>query len=674
MANFWEKDEVVGGQSQAQVNFWEQDALADNPPAPPPQPEAWSPALGLSRDLVNGIPVLGPMYTGAVDAVTTNIAGWLTGEDPQAIKDRVYARQDQYEEENPVLSTVGQMAGGVAAMAPLGMTAAGAKAFGVAPGQSLLARLGMGAISGGTIAGADAAVRGNDPMDVLATGAGGAILGAAGGAAAPYIGAAVSKAGAAGRKMLGLPPTSADVGISKPAADILTDVLAADGTLGNQAAVNMSQAGPRAMLADAGPNAASLLDTAIQSSGPASRIAIDAIEARARAAGGDIIQALDAGLGQPQGVYSTGKALRVGSAPARHQAYQAAYSSPIDYSSDAGRTIETLMGRVPQSAITAANNLMKVEGSASKQIMARIADDGTVTFTEMPSVEQLDYITRALNTVAKGTEGSGAMGGMTDVGRAYTNLSREIRSALKEAAPAYANALETAATPIQQREALEFGATLLRPQTARDEAGDMIAAMSGPEKQFAAQGVRSQLDEALANVRAAATDQNIDARQAIKALKDLSSPAAREKVAMLIGDEAAQQMFGQLDQAAQSLILRANTSTNSRTFARTAANQRVQDYIGGGAVNQLMEGKPVNATQSIIQALTGRTPQGKARISDDVYAEIVNLLVQSPDVGMDLISGLAARQALANNPRVGASLVPGAVSPATQEIMDLLLN
>lgn len=680
MANFWEQDEVVGGQSPARVNFWEQDTLSGNPStlestAPPAEAEAWNPLLGLSRDVVNGIPILGPMYTGAVDAATTGIAGLLTGEDPQAIKDRVYARQDQYEAENPVLSTVGQMAGGVAATAPLGMTAAGAKAFGVAPGQGLLSRLGFGAMTGGAVSGADSLARGGDLQTAGLTALGGGLIGGAGGASAPYIGAGMSKAADFARKTLGMAPAAGNVGISRPAADILTDTLMADNTLGTQAGINMSQAGPRAMMADAGPNMTSLLDTSIARSGPGSRIATEAVEGRASAANADIIEAMNAGLGNPQGAYTAGNALRTGTAPARAAAYDAAYSSPIDYASDAGRSIETLMPRIPGSVVNTAKRMMQAEGVQSQQMFASVADDGVVTFTRMPDVRELDYLTRALNQAASSGEGQGALGGITDMGRIYRNLARDIRGATKEAAPAYATALETAATPIQQREALEFGATLLRSNVARDEAADIIAGMSGPQRDYAKQGVRSQIDEALANVRAVVSDPNLDAREAKKALTDLSSRAARDKIGPLIGnDDVAQVMFKSLDEATRSLELRANVATNSRTFARDNTNKAVESYINDGALNQALQGKPINTVQSIVQALTGRDARGNKQIADKVYAEIAQLLTQSPDAGMDLISGLATRQAMKGNPRVGAALVPGAVNPTTQAIAEMLLG
>jgi len=680
MANFWENDEVAGGQSPARVNFWEQDALSGDAPmlestAPTPEPEAWNPALGLSRDLVNGIPILGPMYTGAVDAVTTNLAGLLTGENPQAIKDRVYAKQDAYEEENPILSTTGQMVGGTAAMAPLGMSAAGARFLGAAPGQALLSRLGFGAGSGALISGADSLARGNDLGTAGLTALGGGLIGAGGGAVAPYIGAGFSKAGEIGRKALDMGPSAGEVGISRPAADILTDVLSADGTLGTQAGINMSNAGPRAMLADAGNNTAQLLDTAIQKSGPASRIAADAVETRASQANLDIANALDGAFG------------KVGESSARDLIvygdktnpldliYKRAYETPIDYSNPLAMEIEDIVGtRVPASAIKAANELMRVEGKTSQQIMANFADDGTVTFTQQPDVRQLDYITRGLNEVADQANGQGKLGGTTAIGRAYGNLSRDIRSKLKELVPEYRTALDRAATDIGKFNARQLGETVFSSGTTRAELAEELAGMSAAEMGKVREGVRQQFDDMLANVTRSVTDSNMDAREAVAALRGLSSRAARDKVEMIVGKPQAEAFFAKLDEAAKALELRASVATNSKTFARTSTDATVNSYINDGPINQALQGKPLNATQSIIQALTGRDARGNKAISDKVYSEIAQLLIQGPDAGMDLISGLATRKALAGNPRFGASLAPGAANTTTQQIAEMLLG
>lgn len=151
-------------------------------------------------------------------------------------------------------------------------------------------------------------------------------------------------------------------------------------------------------------------------------------------------QTLDATFGAPLGVNNVSTALRTGSQPARSAAYDAAYATPIDYASDAGRNLESLIGRVERAApgtIALANRLMAGEGVQSQQIMANVAEDGSVTFTRMPDTQQIDYITRALNHMAESGDGRGAMGGTTDIGRVLGNLARDIRGSLREVNPQY---------------------------------------------------------------------------------------------------------------------------------------------------------------------------------------------------------------------------------------------
>lgn len=664
MANFWETDPVVSGGNAPSANFWENDPVAEQPPG---RQEAWNPALGLSRDLVNGIPVLGPLYTNAVDQVTSNISGMITGEDPQAIRDRVQGKQDAYEAEYPILSTAGQLVGGTVAMAPLAATSAGAKAFGLT--GPLWQRLVPGAISGGTVAGADTLARGGSLPEAGVSALVGTVAGAGGAAVAPYIGAGANAVGNAARKALGMAPAAGEVGLSKAASDVLMRSMIADGTLGNRGVINMAQAGPRGMLVDASPNAQALLDVAIARSGGGSKAATDAIEARAAGASDDITQALDAALGQPRGVYAAQNAIRQGTAAPRQAAYDAAYAEAIDYASDAGRQIEQLVTRVPPSIIEAANKMMLMEGAESAQIMAKVGENGLVTYMRTPDTRQLDYITRALNTAARSGEGQGALGAQTDIGRIYGSLAGQIRNSTKQANPAYATALETAATPIQEREALLFGNTILNPSMARDQAADFLEGLTTPQRSAAKQGLRSYVDEVLANVRAIASDPNLDAREATKALQNLSSRAARTKIGMLMADDAAtDRLFQQLDEAARSIQLRANVATNSRTFARTAVDEAVGAATTDGPMGAIRQGKPLQATQRIFQALTGATPNDRLRASDKVYQEIVDALISSPDRGLDIISGLGVRKAMAGKPGA-AALLPGANSAIVDALM-----
>ena len=135
-------------------------------------------------------------------------------------------------------------------------------------------------------------------------------------------------------------------------------------TLTATGAARIREAGPNAMVADAGPAARNLLDTALERSGPGSTAAREAVEQRATQANQQLRGTLDQTMGAPVGVETRQAGIRAGTAPARQQAYDAAYNQPIDYSAPAGRQIEGLLGRVPQEAVNHANRLMRAEGQA----------------------------------------------------------------------------------------------------------------------------------------------------------------------------------------------------------------------------------------------------------------------------------------------------------------------
>lgn len=431
-------------------------------------------------------------------------------------------------------------------------------------------------------------------------------------------------------------------GTTPEVAKMLSSVLDADGTLGPRGQANIAAAGPDAMLADAGPNAKAILDTAIQRGGPGGVAARDAIAARTANATDAVTNALDTSLGKPQGVTATKNAIRQGTSSARQSAYDAAYSAPIDYARPEAMAIENAVKtRVPKSAIDAANDLMRTtEGNSSKQILAKVADDGSVTFEKLPDVRQLDYITRGLNEVADQANGAGALGGTTPRGRAYSDLSREIRDNLRTLVPEYGQALDTAADPIRRSQALDLGSRLLSPSVTRDQAQQAIQGMTNAEKDALAQGVRSHLYDTMANVTRTIADGDVPAREAVKAIKDLSSTANREKLTAAIGDARASALFDEIDRAAKSFDLRAAMTENSKTFARQATDARVRQITEPGAVGQFLQGKPLNASQRIVQAMTGNTPEAIAARQNDVYSQLADVLTQPAGQGAATFNAL----------------------------------
>lgn len=626
------------------------------------------------RAVARGVPIVGGAAdeTAAFLSSPLNALGITSGNGYQKALDYQRARDRAFDTAHPVESTVEQLGGGLAS----GFGLAG-KAAGAISGMSPMGAIATGASAGGAIGGADAFTRGEGGavargQDAVV----GALLGGTIGAAAPAVGGAV---GSGVRKILDRYGANAElgkIGLSPEAGRILTRALDNDGSLGPRGAAAINAAGPEAMVADAGPNARVLLDTALQRQSPGLQAARDAIEARAGRAGGQIDAALDTALGAPQGVATAEQAIRdaarrgtpaakVEANPAAGTAmvpydeaaasaaagkprigdlYDKAYATPIDYSSPQGMALEQMVkGRVPPAVIQRANALMRVEGEQSRQILAKVADDGTVTFERLPDVRQLDYITRAMNDVAQRGDGMGALGGNTAEGRAYGNLSRDLRSTLREAVPEYGAALDAAADPIRQRQALQLGEKVMSPSMARDEVAQELAGMSAAERDAVKQGIRSTIDEALANVRRAISDPNVDARQGMQAVKDLSSDAARAKLETVLGKDEAATLFRSIDEATRAFDLRASVAQNSKTAVRSITNDQLAAAVEPGPIGLAMEGRIPTAVARVFQAMTGRTPEAKQAAQDKIMGEVVQSLVsrRGPEAA-DFVKRLAA--------------------------------
>jgi hypothetical protein len=551
-----------------------------------------------------------------LDPVRQGDTGTTWGDRYDAYVARERGKLDQFRKDHPVIATGAEIGGAVAN--PLTY-------YGPAAATTLGGRVAAGA----GVAGGQGFVYGfNSGRDSLenrlAEGVKTGLIAAPIGAAAPLVGAGARAAW--NRYFTGRAAEQA--GMSRPAYETLTRAMDADGSLRGPGAQRLAAAGNQAMLADAGPNAMTLLDTAVQRSGPASTIARNAIDERVTQAAQGITNTLDNTLGAPQGINETARGIAQSTVQSRGDAYRAAYDSAIDYASQQGRRIEEVLNRVPRGtlerAIQEANDEMVSMGQRNRQIMASIAGDGTVTFREMPNVQQLDEIKKALQRI--GRESLDQYGRQTGAGLRANRLATDLRQAIGDAAPAYNDATRLGGDKIAMDQALDLGRRLLSPGTTREVVRDAVDGMSQAERGMVAQGVRAQIDEALANVKMAMTDRNMDAREAVKALRDFSSRAVREKVSAAIGDTPAAQMFDELDRAAMAFELRAGVATNSRTFARTSMDDLVNRQVNTGVINALRSGEGINATKQGVQLLAGRTEAAKQRLSDQAYSDIARTL------------------------------------------------
>lgn len=543
----------------------------------------------------------------------------------------VRAASEAMERQRPGQSTALQLVG--TALTALPMAAAGAPTLMSNAAPTIGARALQAGMGGVVLGGAEGALYGageGEGQERLANAGQGAMIGAGTGGvlgvAAPYVAEGVKRAimSIRGSDVKAIRNT---LGVSPAAARVIRDALDV-GDMG-AAADALERAGGAAMLADAGQPAQELLDAAANAGGEAGAIVRNAVEERTSLASREMMQALDNTLGSPEGRLTLQSGVREGTKEARKSAYEAAYAQPIDYAQGRGRAIAGLLARVPQSAVNRANELMRLEGAESAQILARVGDDGAVSFERLPDVRQIDYITRALNDVADQADGQGRLGGTTDVGRATANLSRQIRTMLKREVPEYRVALDTAADAISRVRATDLGYDLLKPGTRRDAVREGLRGASQAQRAAVRQGVRSYIDDTLANVTRAITDDNMEAREGIKLMRDLSSRANRQKLRLIMGREQADDLLSQIDKQTVAFELRAAVATNSRTAIRQRIQGSVDDQTTSGTLELLADGSPVQASQRFVQIFTGNTAEAQALRKQGIYEEIARALTQT---------------------------------------------
>lgn len=590
-----------------------------------------TPGGSITGASIKGIPFIGEY--------ADELVGWLSSSDDtanrpnesQTIQTQVARESQKLAEENyPKTTLAAKIGAGLSTLpaavefAPAALTQGG-----------LLARTALGAGTGTVLGGAEGAISGYGEGEgdkrmqtAIDRAKWSAATGGVLGAATPVV---TDVASAASRKLLDKFTVDQQVkklGIQRPAADTISAMMKADDTLGPEGAKRIAAAGDDAMVADAGDTAAGLLDTTIQKSNQAGRIAQMAVQKRAAAANNKLRATLDLVLGKPAGIDKAAKDIAAKSSAARRAAYDAAYSKPIDYASDAGRQIEDVFQRTPpsilKSAISEANDSMRSAGIRNMQIMADVADDGGVTFRQMPNMMQVDELKKALNAVAESQVDQ--FGRKTAAGVRAAKLAKELRDAAVEAVDEYKTAVKLGGDKIAEDNALKLGYDLLRSSTTREDVAEAVKGITDAERKQIALGLRQQIDDAMANVTQAISDPNVDAREAAKALRDLSSRAAREKLVLAIGKERATPILKQLEEAQAALSLKSSVATNSKTFARTEAARAVSQRDTDSWWQALKQFQPLEAAKRAGRNLTGESSAAQLGREEAIYADIAKVL------------------------------------------------
>jgi len=345
---------------------------------------------------------------------------------------------------------------------------------------------------------------------------------------------------------------------------------------------------------------------------------------------------LDVSLGGPQAAQQLQDLLMEGTATVRRTEYDKAYQAPIDYATAQGRRLQELLGRLDSDVIARAERLMRLEGQPSRQILAQLDDAGNVIgYETLPDVRQIDYITRALKDVSPtaAPEEKGVL-------RA---LSGDIRKTLDEIVPQYKTARDIAGDVISLRDAIDFGSKMLNPKTTRYEVQQIVDGMSKSELTGLKQGLRGQIDEMMANAKSSLTDPNQDAREMIKPLKDMLSRASKEKIGIILSDEAPA-FLRQLDEVYSAMSMRAGVAQQSKTairdMAKEAAKERIEPTMG-----QLMgERGPFTGAFEALRREATQTPS-QQRAFETLMGEIAEPLTRQKDLTQLLQQTQQLRQA-----------------------------
>lgn len=617
-----------------------------------------------------GLPFVGEYTDEAVGALYGPKVGQLA-RDVQGAMDRQY----------PATSAGLQIAGGVAGSAPLALAAAPVvtAAAPTSPAMRVAAGAGAGALAGGVegaVSGYGAGQGDTRMQSAVDRGLMGAAFGGVVGGVAPAVATGIKNL-AETIKGRDVNVVAREFGISKDAAKVVKAAIENDDLQAAQAA--LQRAGSDAMLADASPGASQLLDTAMQAGGAANRIGRDAVETRAVRANTNLSRTLDTILGPVDGVKAATREISQRTANMRQSAYDRAYNAAIDYAGDTGRNIEAVLARIPtrtfQAAVSEANDAMRAAGVTNKQIMAEIADDGAVTFREMPNVQQLDELKKALQAIAR-NETDAVTGKVTSAGMRANQLARDLASAISDAVPAYRTAVKLGGDKIAEQNALELGRKLLLSGTTRENVAETMQGASQEAKAAAARGLRGYIDDTLANVQAALT--NFDpnnpttAAEAVKLVKQLSSRANREKVELVLGTGRANALFKQLDEAGAQLATRAAVARNSATASRLAGQQMVNEITAPGALGSLMQGEPGQAMRQIVQLFTGQGGEAQMARKQAIYGEIAQALTgmrgQQAQDALQIVQKAIAGQPVssAEAARIARTLTTGGALAAYQ--------
>lgn len=487
-------------------------------PKPAVAPQSLSDELsaGFSAG-VNAIPIAGPAVLGALESIKGAVQG-RTPEDVAATDKAQVAA-------NPVAAGIGTVAGTVLPLAVAPESALlGTSGDAAIFGSNLAARIAGGAGSSAVLEGADTLARGGSVEQARSN----ALLAAGLGGAAPV---ALKGLGAAWQAFKG------------PAAETtLANALTADQVAPGQVNQLLGKMGPDATIADLGPNAQQLAGSLASLPGKPKTIVMNNLLNRAEGAGDRLQQSVADNLGTGAPIQQQIDSLSAKQSAAATPLYDAVRDVQVNHTP----ALVNLMQRpAMQAALNKAATLAANDGYQAKGL----------------SVGLLDYAKRALDDTAD----EALRAGKNNEARQATSLASTLKSEVDAQVPGYAAARDAFAGPAKVKDAISAGQDVFSAKTSPEQMQSTLAGMSTSERDGLLLGAQSAVQSLIGNAKNDA--------QGVKSA--FASNFAQQKLALLIGPDAAQAVADAIDREGTYAATKNTAMGNSLTAARQAGQKAV---------------------------------------------------------------------------------------------------
>lgn len=586
-------------------------------------------AEGVGRGVARGVPLLGGALNkleAATNATLAPVVDPLLPESFEKLTGKTWSeRYDQalkiqqgkdksFAEEHPIADAVAEVGGGIGATGAAAATATGAKLLGLT-GNTLPQLMTRGMASGAAVSGADAAVRGENPL--TAAGVGGVV-----GAVAPPVGRLVNS------KVVE-PIANTLRGIKDPAAEaerrvagaIDRDIRNSDRGLSLQQMTDAKASGQPAMLMDAGGETTRALARSAANTSPEGRSTLNrAIDERFESQAPRLAEWLQQTFHFPNADAqqdALDKIARTVNRPNYAKAYSEGSNLKFDETFEQISQAPVVQDAIRKAMVSAKNDAAKLGFTPPKNPFQfdetgrlKLKDEGGKRME--PNLQFWDIVKRNLDKTG------------TPEARDWARI---LRDHLDDKVPSYGIARAGAARFFGAGDALEAGQNFVgaSQKFGIPAARKQLAKMSADERQLFEDGYVSRLVQTI--------EQTGDRRTVLN--KIASSPAAREEMNVALGRERAAEVEARLRVEGIMDLARPAVQGNS-----TTTRQLVELGLAGGVGGyEGYQGDP----QALVKAALVYGAARGHRVIDEKVAQHVARLLTSSDVrqlqkGVRLIS------------------------------------